>query len=142
MGGKRTLQSLSRVMSIQLNFRLSTLASLLLCSCASVSGRDRIVVEYGCGDVVVVGRANTVSYTDTSGPNDLLGHGVFQMDITVREVLRGRVEKDTVRAAREAHGQLRDDVDFIFVLQPKGNDFGVMEAHLASSRPALAPRCG
>ncbi|PAX09247.1 hypothetical protein CKY28_00300 [Sphingomonas lenta] len=122
-------------------FQPISLISLLLCGCASMSLDERPLVEYGCGDLVLIGRAETLSYTDLSGPEDALSHGLYEMDISIRKVLRGKVDSRRLRASRAAHGQLRSDLDFVFVLHLDWDEWRLDKAHLASSKPLVATNC-
>jgi len=55
----------------------------------STDGEESQVLEYSCNDVVAVGRIRTLSYTDLTAAEDILGRGRFSKRIVVKRVLRG-----------------------------------------------------
>lgn len=122
---------------------VTTVLSLSVASAAAGSEPPE-VVEYGCADVVVIGRVETVNYTDISDPDDLLGHGRFDMQIAIKRVLRGKEDRRVVPASHIAHGQLRDDRDFLMVLSPLNDgNYSLASASLWRSqpRPAVSQQC-
>jgi hypothetical protein len=114
------------------------LALLAIGGCATVDDGDRATLEYDCSDLVVVGRVDNLSYTPIDDPNDPLGHGVVEMDISIRRVIRGSPPKRMLRATAVAHATMVESKDFVLVLKPKQDgSFELQEANLASLRPRL-----
>jgi len=121
------------------------LTAALFSLAAASAGQDAGVVDWRCEDVVVIGRVETIAYTDMSGPDDILGHGRFDMRIRVKRNLRGGETPPTLAVSRIAHGQLRQDLDFLLVLTPGADDapYVLQSAAVwgARPRPKLADRC-
>lgn len=104
-----------------------------------------MVMGYGCGDVVALGRIETTSYEDLTTADDILVRGRFSLRVTIKRVLRGREDRKIVSASRIAHGQLVSNRNFLMVLSPIANGgYSLTRAVLWRSRPRplLAEQCG
>jgi len=102
------------------------------------------VITYACNDVVAIGQVKTESYTDLSSEDDLPGHGRFQMQVTIKRVLRGTETRRIVPASRIAHGQLVANRDFLLVLSPEGRQSYSLSSATPSRtrpRPVLGQSC-
>ena len=124
----------------------SCLAAFALIATASTAAteEDDYRLPYGCGDLVVIGRVRTLGYTDLSGPDDLLGHGRFDVEVRIKRVVRGTESRRSLRAHRIAHGQLVANRDFLIVLTPeKEGQYVLSTAALArgSAFRRLADKC-
>lgn len=125
------------------------LAGLALGSAAIASRAERREaaepVSYRCGDLVVVGRLETLGYEDVEIEDDLIGHGWFTARVTVRRVLAGRVQGPTLEADYFAHAPFRHDRDFVLVIdRGRGGRNLIRTGHLIERgrrRPSLAPTC-
>jgi hypothetical protein len=121
------------------NPRLATFSLMLLSAqpFAAAYARDyqAVTVEYGCQDVVVIGRIRTLSYTDLTTSDDILGHGQFSMRVDVKRLVRGRLPQRSVAVSRIAHGQLRNDRDFLVVMSPAEGEYTLKSAALWGPRP-------
>jgi|GEM_PF-2480215 len=119
------------------------LALALQASCNSYPAAEQRVVEYKCDDVVVIGRAKTLNYTNLDIEGDILGRSLFDMEINIKRVLRGTEKRPVVKASAVAHSQLRDDVDFVFVLAPENENYTVESGYAWNPRPRpiLAESC-
>ncbi|MEA3040568.1 MAG: hypothetical protein QOC65_57 [Sphingomonadales bacterium] len=73
-------------------------------------------LSYRCGDLVVVGRVETLAYEDVEIENDLIGHGWFTARVAVRRVLAGRRRGRTLTVEYFAHAPFRHDSDFVLVI--------------------------
>ena len=112
---------------------------LLLVGCASVEQTQPL--EYGCSDLVVVGRLRTLSSTSTNDPSDILGHSMWDSEIDIDRVIRGKERRRTVRASGFSHAQVRDDVDLVIVLATTA-DGGRYSVRTLNVWPtSLASRC-
>jgi hypothetical protein len=111
-------------------------------SSTTVSGKEDLVT-YGCDDVVVVGRVKTIAYADLTQEDDLLGHGRYDMRVSVKRVLRGKETRRIIPASAFAHGQMRQDVDFWLVLRPvPGGGYVIRTGNLMRHPYKLAQTCG
>jgi len=102
------------------------------------------VLEHRCGDLIVIGRVTVLSYGDIEDENDLLGHGVFTVDVDIARVLRGSETRRRVRANFVAHAQIRHDLDFLMALSPrKGREYLLNRFVIwdRTPRPVLAGKC-
>ena len=112
---------------------------LLLVGCASVEPTEPL--EFGCGDLVVVGRLRTLSSTLLDDPSDILGHSMWDSEIDIDRVIRGKERRRTVRASGLSHAQVRDDVDLVIVLATTA-DAGRYSVRTLNVWPtSLASRC-
>jgi hypothetical protein len=100
-------------------------------------------ISYGCNEVVAIGRVKTLNYTDLTTEDDLLGRGRFSTQITIKRLLRGDEPRRVVPASRIAHGQLREDHDFLLVLTPAEDQEYVLRTGSLwqEPRPVLAESC-
>ncbi len=128
-------------------------ASLLLAACATDRETTHTNVEYGCKDVVFLGRVVSVDHNDnipdkdrciyTSDGECLEWRARYDLEISVKQVLRGSESNSVVSASYIAHGQIRDDLDFMFVLTPAADGYDMKEAHISDrfSQNTLADTC-
>ena len=125
----------------RLSFTL--LIGFFITSCATYVVDEQAVVEHGCDDVVVLGRAKTLSYSLLERESDSIGFSLFKFEITVKRVLYGSEPRRVVNASSIAHGHLRDDLDFIFVLTPSAGDYEIESGTIwkMRPRPVLAKVC-
>lgn len=129
-----------------MHYRLITLLAFLLVGCATTPDRESgLSLEYGCSDLVVVGRIATLSATEfvTDDANDLPGWlSGFSLQIHIKRILHGSEHRVIVPAIRIAHAPFRDDLDLLVALRPiEGNRYYVREATLTSDRPQLSEPC-
>lgn len=125
---------------------ISAIAALLLFSGSAASAvEEGAILDWGCDDVVAIGRVKTLAYTDMSGEDDLLGHGRFDTEVSIKRLERGHETGRTVLASRIAHGQLRSDRDFLLVLtrSSASQAYTIRSAALwkVRPRPILAVQC-
>lgn len=91
--------------------RLTPLLLLLLGGC--VTTRDEQgdhALEYGCGDLVVIGRVTTSTIAEhpNADPNDPLSGWLseYGLQVHIKSVIRGSEKRATVPAIRIAHAQI------------------------------------
>lgn len=119
--------------------RLVVLALLLLGGCVTTDQRDPL--PYGCSDLAVIGRVNTLSYTDIEEPPEfILGSVLRQTEVRIKRVVHGEEQRTVVRASAMSHAEIRNDVDLLIVLSTNGADaeynietLNVMPVSLAAS---------
>lgn len=112
---------------------------LLLVGCVSVEPTDPL--EYGCSDLVVVGKLRTLSSTSTNDPSDIVGHSTWDSEIDINQVIRGKERRRTVSATGFSHAHVRDDVDLLIVLAATA-DAGRYSVRTLNVWPtSLASRC-
>jgi hypothetical protein len=127
--------------------RLAPLLAFLLIGCATTRDRDGSrALEYGCSDLVVIGRVATSSIAEhpSADPNDPLPGWLseYGLQVHIKRVIRGSEQRATVPATGVAHGQIRSDRDFLVVLSPvNGNGYTLRTAALTSYRPKLSEPC-
>lgn len=95
-------------------FMPTFLPILLSAGCASVAPAERL--DYGCNDLVVVGRLRTLSSTPANAPTDILEKSVWNGEVDIKTILRGKERRRTVKTASVSHAQVRDDIDLVIVL--------------------------
>lgn len=124
--------------------RLVTVCTcLLLSSCAAMDADHDGPIAYACNEVVVVGRVHTIGAEDASAEGDLLGHGIYSMQITVKRVLRGEERRRVLPASGYSHSPMRQDADFWMVLVPAPDGgYMIRTANLTRLPYRLAPACG
>ncbi|WCM27008.1 hypothetical protein NDN01_23990 [Sphingomonas sp. QA11] len=125
---------------------VAALAALLLLNGNVAAAAEKGgVLDWGCNDVVAIGRVKTLAYTDMTGNDDVLGHGRFDTQVSVKRLVRGHEARRTLPASRIAHGQIRSDRDFILVLTRSSVNasYTIRTAALwkATPRPVLAAAC-
>lgn len=115
------------------------------------------LVNYGCDDLVVIGRMKNVSFEPIPDDKSLLGRGQVTFVVHVRERLRGSDDRSVVPVSAVAHTGMNESHEFLLVLSPSKNGDGyeledVRVWQLApgdylpwvrrqARRPALAPQC-
>jgi hypothetical protein len=117
------------------------LCGLLLCGGQALAADDEQRVDYHCSEVVAVGRIKTLNYTDLSEPGDVLGHGRWDVEISIKHILYGRETRRIVSASAYGHGQLRGDADFWIVLAPSPKGYEIRTANLTRIPYHLARSC-
>ena len=123
---------------------VGVLALCILTGNARAQTDEAVVLEYGCRDLVAVGAIKNVSSTELSSPDDPLGKSKFSMEVSLRKVLKGIEPRRKIPATGIAHGQLREDEDFLVVLSPMaGGGYVLTSAALwhVHPRPILAKKC-
>src|SRR5688500_11790799 len=97
------------------------LLASLVAGCSSLASRGPASeLSYGCNELVVIGRivtlnGTTIRDTDASLPN---WRSEWQLSIEIRRVIRGTERRSIVPATGLSHAQIRNDRDFLVVLQP------------------------
>lgn len=121
---------------------MTRLWALLLCmaaACAPPEVQHRsyaIMLPYGCKDLVVVGRLVTRSGETFTPPDGLLGRSRWQMNVQIKQLLRGAEQRLTVPASGVSHAPPRSDRDFLAVLSPTDSGSYVLKtATLWDERP-------
>lgn len=118
------------------------LASLMTVACTTFSSADDRILQYGCDDIVLIGRLKNEDYEAAYIEDDLLGHGWATGRIKVRKVVKGKDIPSFVPIRYFAHTYVREDREFMFVLsRSDSNLFRVETAQLLSARPRLAAKC-
>lgn len=123
--------------------RFALVALLFVASCASAEHPERQnVMSYGCDDLVLIGRVTTVASEEIPDPRSLLGHSVWDTEITIKRIIRGAERKRTVRATGVSHAQIRDDIDMLIVLsKPEGGRGYTIQTLNVVGLSRLADRC-
>lgn len=119
-------------------------ASLGLLVSPVAIAREVDTLEFRCTDLVIVGRFKTVSYTDQSTDDDLLGHGRFEYRVNLRRILYGAEKRKVVAASGVSHVSFVNGRDFLLVLSPiEQGGYAVQRAALWRSRdrPRIAAEC-
>lgn len=93
-------------------------AVLALTAAAQPLEPDLYLANYGCDDVVLIGRVVRQRET-SSGAGEW--YGKIEMDIAVERVLRGSETRPQVSAWVVAHAKLNPKMKFLFVLKPQGD---------------------
>ena len=120
------------------------LSILALTSCVGrqdVRPEDRIL-EFGCGDTVVVARAMNQSVEPVKDENGEVWEGWVTATLSVQRVIRGARVPHRLPIRYFAHTYMRDDVDFMMVLRRNASGtFEVQTGQIMPLRPRLAARC-
>lgn len=101
-------------------------------------------LEYGCNDLVVIGRVATMSEASIPDGGDLPNwNSRWQLRVQIKRVLRGSETRRLVAATAISHAQIRGDRDFMIVLSPVHESYELQTAALWNEkpRPALAQTC-
>ena len=93
----------------------------LCATVADAKSRERDDIEYGCSDLVVVGRLVKQDYHHVEDKDDILGHGWVTADVKVDNVVFGHPRARKLPVRYFAHTYMREDRDFVFVLRPAEN---------------------
>ena len=113
--------------------------------CATSTAREPAsYLQYGCDDLVVLGRIETLGITSIDGADPLPGwQSEYQLQIQIKRVMRGKETGEIIRASAVSHSQIRNDRDFLIVLRAdeRGN-YSLMKAALKQAGTKLAPVCG
>ncbi len=135
----------SMTWSNKFGMQIACLVLLAAAGCSSVedtnySGSSGL--EYGCDDVVVIGRMKTIAYTPVDDTEDVLGDAVWKLTIRIKEVVHGEESRRNIPATGVAHAQMLDDVDFLIVLMPfEAGVYGIRTAAVWDAGLNLASRC-
>lgn len=127
--------------------RIFLLASLA--GCVTMQDHERRdSFEYGCRDLVVIGRIMTVGSEPIEEPADPESLTIsnwrskYQLQIHIKRVIRGIEPSKIVPANVVSHSQIRDDRDFLIVLSPNAaGGYSLEAANLWEFRPALREPC-
>jgi hypothetical protein len=126
---------------------------LFVAACATTGNTNSSIVEYGCKDVVLLGRVTSITYSDkiseeerciyTTDGECITWRGLYELDITVKKVFIGDEARAIVPAFYIAHGQIRSDVDFVFVLMPTDERYELKRAYISDVKSinSLAESC-
>lgn len=113
--------------------------------CATVTDAkspERDDIEYGCKDLVVVGRLVKQDYQHVEIEDDILGHGWVTADVKVDNVVFGHTLARKLPVRYFAHTYMREDRDFVFVLRPAENGRHLVRtADLVENDRKLANHC-
>ena len=122
---------------------LGVLISAAFCTTiAHAKSPEREDIEYGCKDLVVVGRLVNQDYQHVEIEDDILGHGWVTADVKVDDVLFGHTLARKLPIRYLAHTYMREDRDFVFVLRPAENGRHLVgTADLIENDRELAKRC-
>ena len=128
--------------------QIAGLLFLIACAAPAQAASDDSHITYGCDDLVVVGRLNNLTYDLIEDPDDLLGHGVVNARVRIKQVLHGSAG-NRVDVRYVAHAMFIESDDFLLVLKPqKSGTYWLDSANLMDDRfylnrspPVLASRC-
>jgi len=122
---------------------LSAAAVLLTAACATApeASLENRTLPFGCSDIVVVGRVTNGAFQHVEIENDLLGHGWISATLSVRKVVRGGPISSVLPVRYFAHTYMRQDRDFMLVLERVGTGFEIKTGQLMSVRPLLESHC-
>lgn len=100
-------------------------------------------VEFGCGDLAVVGRIRTVGQTPVQGTDPLPNwRSAYRLQIQIKRIVRDVERRCIVSAIAVAHVQIRDDRDFLIVLTPDGTgEYSLAAASSWRHQPRLSRSC-
>lgn len=130
-----------------------SLSAILFSACATNQYASQLTVEYGCEDVVLLGRVVSIEYSKdipahqkciyTEGGECIEWFGRYDLEVLVKQVLKGDELRSVLPLSYTAHSQIRDDVDFIFVLIPMDDEYVIRSFYIsdARSKTVLAERC-
>lgn len=124
--------------------RLAFVVFSLLAGCASVEHDAPIhVMQYGCNDLVVVGRVRTLASNLIDDPRDLIGHDVWDIEVKIKRVIRGAEQRSVVPAVGVSHAQIRDDLDLLIVLSRSevSSIYDIRTLNVWKGRSQLAATC-
>ncbi|MGD9812759.1 MAG: hypothetical protein AB7U35_15750 [Sphingobium sp.] len=124
-----------------MRLKISLLLLCFLSGCVMAAPAHNL--EFGCGDVAVVGRIKTLGETAVQGSGPLPNwQSPYQLEVQIKRVVRGRERRRVVPATAIAHAQIRDDRDFLIVLTPDGKGgYSLATASLWQYRPKLSSSC-
>jgi hypothetical protein len=104
-------------------FTLGFLAAFAAGGCAMFADGSSVPrLDYGCDDVVVVGRVATIGETSIDNPNSFLGVSTWDLRIDIKRVVHGVERRKSVPATSVSHARIIDSRDFLIVLQKAGAD--------------------
>lgn len=99
-------------------------------------------MPYQCADVVVIGKVQSIAYDPIPDGDDILGHGRITAKIKLRKIVKGPSLPRSINAHYVAHSYMRDDRDFMLILQREGDgSFRIRASQLMRLRPLLSPKC-
>lgn len=121
--------------------RISIVLSLLVAGCTTIETNEPASeLPYGCDDLVVIGRIATVGSTTLHDRDEVLPNwrSEWRLQVRVKRIVRGSERRQVIPATAISHAQIRDDRDFLIVLQPKeGGAYNLETAALWQVRPRL-----
>jgi hypothetical protein len=121
-----------------------TLFAFMAAGCATPIDRERPLVTYTCGQIVVVGRIeNTGAEALKLDDGELAWSSLNSANVHVYRALVGSRSGAAIKITYVSHALLREDVDFMFVLErPKRDGMHKLEgADMMETQPRLAPQC-
>ena len=126
--------------------RLALLLACFAAACTTIGGDEAVTgLPYRCSDVVAVGRVATLSGESLAEPAPFPNWQTrWQLQVTIKRVVRGSEPRAVVLAAAVSHGQMRGDRDFLVVLNPAGRGGYVLQTAAlwdVRSPPRLAEPC-
>lgn len=89
---------------------------------SSAAARQPERVDYACGDVVVVGRAQTIDFEQIGNENDIPGVALITARVAVISHLAGANPRRPLVIRYVAHNDLNTKRDFLFVLRREAGD--------------------
>jgi len=100
--------------------RLALLLACSLAACATVDiGGPANELPYRCDALVVIGRVTILSEENIPDPAPFpYWQSRWQVQVRIKQVIRGSERRLVVPATSISHGELRDDLDFLAVLNP------------------------
>lgn len=126
---------------------------LFVAACATNVGSNSSIVEYGCEDVVLLGRVKSITYSDeiseeerclyTTDGECITWRGLYELDVAVKRVFVGNEPRKNIPVFYIAHGEIRSDVDFVFVLTPTDERYELKRAYISDAKSinSLAESC-
>ena len=123
--------------------RLALAFVFLTAACAALppaSEEDRML-PFECDDTVVIGRVVNGAYQHVENENDILGHGWISATLKVRKVIKRPTLPSKIPVRYFAHTFMRDDRDFMFVLDHTKTGYEIVTGQLMSARPFLERSC-
>lgn len=125
---------------------LSCISLLLIAGCASLEAGEPIdPMQYGCKDLVVVGRVAALASTPINPINDdgVSWSSVWDYKVTIERVIRGAERKAVVRAVGASHAQVREDIDLLIVLSKNkaSPTYSIRTLNVWESKSQLAKNC-
>ncbi len=122
---------------------LACILFLLMAGCVSVEAGDPAhKMQYGCPDLVVVGRVTTLASSPLDD-GDLISSSVWDLEVKIKRVIRGAERKAVVRAVGASDAQIRDDIDLLIVLKKDKADgiYSIRTLNVWENKSQLAQRC-
>ena len=122
---------------------LSATSMVLSAACATApqAAVESRTLAFACNDIIVVGRVENDTYQSVENENGLFGRGWISANVRVRDLMRGTGIPSVLPVKYLAHTQMREDRDFMLVLNQTSSGYEIKSGQLMSLRPLLASRC-